>query len=150
MFLSCQVDLAEHVSTVHIFRDIWTYRMTRKEMIQRYQEGLPKVQLRGDIDLRNTYKKTWVGMTFTADDDQEDHVREHLLWTGTEFGRQRKMLCNSRLLWPVKVSTYKDTVLINATFGCEKITLTSAVVRRYTTFNVRCLSAITGRSFAAE
>ena len=130
MLLACQADLAEHVSTVHTFaarRGSRAFKMVRKKVMQRYQDGLPKVQLRGGIDLRNAYMKTWVGMTFTADGGQEDHVRERLLWAGTEFGRQRKMLTSSRLLRPVKVSAYKGAVLINGTFGCETITLTSNI-----------------------
>ena len=42
--------------------------------------------------------KMWVGMTLTEDGGQEDHVRESLVWVGTEFGRQRKTLRNRQLL----------------------------------------------------
>ena len=100
--------------------------------------------------MRNVYKKKWVGMTYTADGGQDDHVRERLTWDGIEFGRQRGTLGSRRTLLPIKVSVYKSAVLINATFGCEAITLTSMVERRYVHFNVKCLSTITGRTFAAE
>ena len=100
--------------------------------------------------MRNVYKKKWVGMTYTADGGQDDHVRERLTWAGIEFGRQRGTLGSRRTLLPIKVSVYKSAVLVNATFGCEAITLTSMVERRYVHFNVKCLSTITGSTFTVE
>ena len=87
---------------------------------------------------------------YTANGGQENHVRERLMWSGIEFVRQRELLRSRRLLLSYKISEYKDAILINVTFGCETVTLTSTVVRKYTQFNVRCLSTITGRAFAAE
>ena len=51
---------------------------------------------------------------------------------------------------PIKISGYKGAILINATFGCEVIRLTSMIIRKYRDFNARCLSVITGRTWAAE
>ena len=89
-------------------------------------------------------------MTYTANGGQDDHVRERLAWAGIEFGRQRGILSSSRTFLPIKISAYKGAVLINATYGCETVTLTSAIVRRYQRFNVQCLSTISRRTFAAE
>ena len=143
-------DLAEHVRTAHTCT---ANRGTRAHLMvvrQRFQEGLPMVQLRGGRDLRNVHKKRWVGMTYTADGGQEDHVRERLAMAGTEFNRQRKTLRSRRLLLRIRVSAYKGAVLINGTFGCESVTLTPGIVRRYVEFNPRCLSAMSGRTTAAE
>ena len=152
MLQTCDADLTEHVRVAHTYaarKGTRAYHLADLEVKERYQESLPKVQLRGGA-LRNAYKKKWVGMTFTADGGQEDHVRERLRWAGIEFGRQRELLRNRRLLLPYKISAYKGAILINATFGCETITLTSTIVRKYTHFNVRCLSEITGRTIGAE
>ena len=83
--------------------------MARNVVRQRFTESLPKVQLRGGSDLRNIYKRKWVGMTYTADGGQDDHVRERLLWAGIEFGRQQKMLRSGRLLLRMKISAYKGS-----------------------------------------
>ena len=40
--------------------------------------------------------------------------------------------------------------MTNATFGCETITLTPVIMRKYRDFNARCLSVISGRTLAAE
>ena len=40
--------------------------------------------------------------------------------------------------------------MIGGTYGCESITLTPGIVRRYVEFNTRCLSAMSGRTTAAE
>ena len=133
--------LISHVHTVHTFaagRGSRVYKQARKVVQQRYQESLPKVQLRGGLDLRNVYMKKWVGMTYTADGGQEDHVRQRLAMAGVEFGRQRRMLSSGLLLLPEKISAYKGAILITGTFGCEAITLNSAIVRKYCDFNVRC------------
>ena len=153
IILACEADLAEHVRVAHTFaanRGTRAYLMAREVVRQRFQESLPKVQLRGGIDLRNVYKKKWVGMTYTADGGQDSHVRERLSWAGTEFNRQRKALRSGQLLLRVRISGYKGAVLVTGTFGCEAITLTPRIVRRYVDFNTRCLSAMTGRSLAAE
>ena len=95
--------------TVHTFaagRGSRVYKQARKVVQQRYQESLPKVQLRGGLDLRNVYMKKWVGMTYTADGGQEDHVRQRLAMAGVEFGRQRRTLSSGLLLLPEKISAY--------------------------------------------
>ena len=94
--------------------------------------------------------KTWVGMTYTADGGQLDHVRQRLIWASIEFGRQRSMLRSRRLRRSLKVSGYKGAVLVNATFGCECITLTPRVIRKYVDFNAGCCAVISHRTFAAE
>ena len=55
-----------------------------------------------------------------------------------------------RLCLPIKISGYKGAILINATYGCECITLTAMIKKKYCDFNAQCLSIITGRSFASE
>ena len=45
---------------------------------------------------------------------------------------------------------YKGAVLVNATFGCECITLTPRVIRKYVDFNASCCAVISHRTFAAE
>ena len=94
--------------------------------------------------------KKWVGMNYSADGGQLDHVRERIIWASIEYGRQQTMLRSRRLSLPIKVSGYKGAILINATFGCETITLSPLVIRKYHVFNARCLATITGRTFAAE
>ena len=125
------------------------YHKARKIVQQRFQDSLPKAQLRGG-ELRNKYVKKWVGMTYTADGDQLDHVRQRLIWASIEFDRQRSMLRSRRLLRSIKVSGYKGAVLVNATFGCECITLTPRVIRKYVDFNASCCAVISHRTFAAE
>ena len=90
--------------------------------------------------------KTWVGMTYTADGGQLDHVRQRIIWVSIEFGRQRLR----RLCRPLKVAGYKGAVLVNATFGCESITLSPRVIHKYVDFNARCCAVISHRTFAAE
>ena len=124
--------------------------MARDKVRQRFTESLPKVQLRGGIDLKNVYKKKWVGMTYTADGGQDDHVRQRLLWAGVEFDRQQRAMRSGLLLLRIKVSAYKGAVLITGTFDCEVITLTPGITRRYIDFNAKCLSAMSGRTIAAE
>ena len=153
MLLACEADLTQHVRTAHTCaarRGTRAHTLAREKVYQHFQDNLPKVQLRGGFELRNVYKKKWVGMTFTADGGQDSHVRERLMWAEIEFGRQRGILSSRRTLLPIKISAYKGAVLINATYGCETITLTSLAVRRYINFNVRCLATITGRTFGAE
>ena len=125
------------------------HHKARKEVLKRFQEGLPTVQLRGG-NLRNKYMKKWVGMLYDADGGQEDHVRQRLMLAGIEFGRQRTMLRSGRLNLPIKISGYKGAILINATYGCEVLRLTPMIVRKYRDFNARCLSVISGRTWAAE
>ena len=60
------------------------------------------------------------------------------------------MLRSRRLCLPIKISGYKGAVLVNATYGCESVTLTATIKRKYCDFNARCLSVITGRTFASE
>ena len=94
--------------------------------------------------------KKLVGMLFVSDGDQEDHVRERIMMAGIEFGRQRIMLRSRRLNLPTRISGYKGAVLVNATYGCESITLTAAIRRKYIDFNAKCCAVISGRTFAAE
>ena len=152
MLLTCNAELAQHVRTAHTFpvrRGTLAYHKARKIVYQRFQDSLPKAQLRGG-ELRNKYVKKWVGMTYTADGDQLDHVRQRLIWASIEFDRQRSMLRSRRLLRSIKVSGYKGAVLVNATFGCECITLTPRVIRKYVDFNASCCAVISHRTFAAE
>ena len=145
-------ELTQHVRTEHTYPArgrTQLFRKARRRVMQRFQEGLPTVQLRGG-DLRNKYMKKWVGMLYDADGGQEDHVRERLMLAGIEFGRQRTMLRSRRLSLPIKISGYKGTVLINATYGCEVLRLTSTIKRKYRDFNARCLSVISGRTYAQE
>ena len=151
-FFASDVELEQHVRATHTYpamRGTSVYHAAKKQVMQRFQESLPTVQLR-DGDIRNKYMKKWVGMQYDADGGQLWHVRERLMWAGIEFGRQRRMLRSGRLNLPIKISGYKGAVLANATFGCESVRLTNVVKRKYCTFNARCLSAITGRTYAAE
>ena len=86
------------------------HHKARKEVLKRFQEGLPTVQLRGG-NLRNKYMKKWVGMLYDADGGQEDHVRQRLMLAGIEFGRQRTMLRSGRLNLPIKISGYKGPAI---------------------------------------
>ena len=89
MLLACAADLTEHVRVAHTCaarKGTRAYHLADLEVKSRFQESLPKVQLRGGVNVRNTYKKKWVGMTYTANGGQEDHVRERLTWAGIEFG----------------------------------------------------------------
>ena len=98
LLLANAADLTQHVRVVHTYaarRGTRAHSLADAVVKRRFQESLPKVQLRGGVEIRNVYKKKWVGMTFTADGGQDDHVRERLSWAGTEFGRQREMLCYS-------------------------------------------------------
>lgn len=152
MFFTSAVELVQHVRATHTFpamRGTIIYHKARKQVMQRFQEGLPSVELRGGV-LKNKFVKKWVGMTYDADGGQEYHVRERLMWSGIEFGRQRTMLRNRRLNLSIKISGYKGAVLVNATYGCESIRLTASIKRKYQDFNARCLSVISGRTFAAE
>ena len=60
------------------------------------------------------------------------------------------MLRSRRLNLPTRISGYKGAVLVNATYGCESITLTAAIRRKYIDFNAKCCAVISGRTFAAE
>ena len=72
-------------------RGTLAYHKANKKVQQRFQETLPQVQLRGG-KVRNKFMKKWVGMSYTADGGQLDHVRQRLIWVSIEFGRQRSML----------------------------------------------------------
>ena len=91
-----------------------------------------------------------VGMLFASDGDQEVHVRQRVMMAEIEFGRQRSMLRSGRLNLPIKISGYKGAVLVNTTYGCECITLTTTIKRKYTNFNAKCCAVVSGRTFAAE
>ena len=152
MFFTCAAELAQHVQTTHTFparRGTVAYHKANKKVQQQFQESLPKVQLCGG-DLWNKYMKKWVGLSYSADGDETDHVRSRLAMASIEFGRQRSMLRSRRLGRPIKVSGYKGAVLTNVTFGCETITLTPRVIKKYRDFNASCSMVISHRTFTAE
>ena len=96
MLLACAADLTQHVRTAHTCaarRSTRSHHLADVEVKRRFrfQKSLPKVQVLGGVNLRNVFKKKWVYMTYTTDNDQEYHVREHLMWSGIgiEFDKQR-------------------------------------------------------------
>ena len=69
MFFSSLEERDQHVHDVHTFpvrRGTLAYHKANKKVQQRFQETLPKVQLRGG-EVRNKFMKKWVGMSYTAD-----------------------------------------------------------------------------------
>ena len=108
-------ELDQHVRNTHTFparRGTLAYHKASKKVLQQFQDSLPKVQLCGEEDIRNKYMKKWVGMTFSADGGQIDHVRQRVTWASIEYGRQHTMLRSRRLSMSIKVSGYKGVILI--------------------------------------
>jgi len=117
---------------------------------QRYQETLPKVKLLNGWELQNRFVAKWVGMTLDADGNDDNYIRNRILYSTVVFGQHKEMLRCHRLRKGYKISKYKGSVLTKATFGCEVVRLTARATRRYKVFNARCSSAISGRSYTQE
>lgn len=136
--------------TYPVRRGTVVYRKALCKVQQRFQETLPKVEMLRGWKFRNKYMTKLVGMTLSADGDDDDFVRNRCLYATVVFGRHKEMLRCHRLRKWYKISKYKGSVLTKLTFACEAVRLTARVRRRYKVFNAQCCSVISGRSRAQE
>ena len=99
-FFLSDKDRQTHVESTHTYpvrQSTRNYARALENVRQSFQEGLPRVYLHG-APLANRYKAKWVGLTLTADGDEQSHVRSCLLSAEILFGQHRKTLGRGRNL----------------------------------------------------
>ena len=89
-------------------------------------------------------------MCWDVFDIRGQHVQTRILLEEVEFHKCRPILCDKRLDMSQKIVTFKISVLVTATFGCETIDLKPLTIRRYRRFFAKYATAISGRSITDE
>ena len=113
------------------------------------QDQRPHILCEGK-EIENVFRFSYLGSTFTADDDQHKDIQEKIGKAMSRCDKLRPVLDSPDLSISVKLRLYQAAVCSLLTYGCETWQLTKRAMRQLNGANSRMLARFTRKSIPQE
>ena len=119
------------------------------EKMMEQQDQRPHILCEGK-KIENVFRFSYLGSTFTADDDQHKDIQEKIGRAMSRCGKLRPILDSPDLCVSIKLRLYQAAVCSLLTYGCETWQLTKRAMRQINGANSRMLARFTRKSIPQE